>query len=191
MGNPLTEKLSFFVGVAAVMVLLSRCGSVDISWREDVRLDDGRMLLVKRSAKGETLGEIGGPGGWKATQMTLEIEEPKSPGNPPRWTERWVPIVFDYDPMAKEWYVVATFYMCDDWYDLGRPELPYLEYRARNGSWNRTVLSAAHFGKKANLLTGVRSGGEQRHVTVEEKTRRDYEAGATYKEVVKAWRRNC
>lgn len=173
------------------VLLVAGCGNVDITWREDVLLEDGRMLLVKRTAKGKRLGEIGGPGGWEATEMTLEIEEPSSSANPPRWGERWVPMVFDYDSKTKEWYVVATFYMCEDWYDLGRPKLPYVEYRARGGKWERVPLNSGLFGKKANLLTAVRSGGEKRRVTIEDKTRRDWNAGRKFKEVSSTWYTSC
>jgi orotidine-5'-phosphate decarboxylase len=62
--------------VLLVALLLTGCGKVDISWTEDVALQDGTLLVVKRGAQGKKLGEIGGSGGWETTQMTLEIESP-------------------------------------------------------------------------------------------------------------------
>ncbi len=89
--------------------MLAACGRVDVEWKEEVRLSDGRVVIVKRTAQGKALGEIGGPGGWRATRMTVEIDRPRLPSNPPMWSERWVPMLFDYDADAREWFLVATF----------------------------------------------------------------------------------
>lgn len=173
------------------LMVLAACGQVDLSWREDVQLEDGRMLLVKRTAQGKKLGEIGGPGGWEVAKMTLEIEAPESLARPPRWAEQLVPMVFDYDPSAREWYVVATFYMCKDWYRLGRPNLPYVQYRVNNGRWEQIALRPSLVGKRANLLTGVRSGGEPRRVTLDEKLRRGDKSDETFKKIAGVWHSNC
>lgn len=172
-------------------LLLTGCGKVDIFWSEDVSLQDGTMLVVKRSAQGKKLGEIGGSGGWETTRMTLEIESPILATNPPNWSERWVPMLLDYDAQAKEWFVVATFYTCDDWYDLGRPKLPYIAYRTNGGRWEQVPLSPDLYGRKANLLTGPRSGGEPKRVTIQEKTQRDEHAGEKFKRVLSSWHTAC
>ena len=177
--------------VLLVALLLTGCGKVDISWIEDVALQDGTLLVMKRGAQGKKLGEIGGSGGWETTQMTLEIESPKVTTNPPIWSERWVPMLLDYDAQTKEWFVVATFYTCTDWYDLGRPKLPYVKYRAKGGHWEQVPLSAELFGRKANLLTGPRSGGEPKRVTIEEKTQRESGAAKEYKQIVASWYTGC
>lgn len=179
------------LAVLFAALLLTGCGKVDISWTEDVALQDGILLVVKRSAQGKKLGEIGGSGGWEATQMTLEIEAPKAMTNPPIWSERWVPMLFDYDAQTKEWFVVATFYMCTDWYDLGRPPLPYIAYRTNGGRWEQVPLSTELYGRKANLLTGPRSGGEPKRVTIEEKTLRGEHAGKKFKKVLSSWHTAC
>lgn len=181
--------------LAAVDCLLifgfAGCGKVDIAWTEDVDLQDGTHLVVARSAGGKKQGEIGGPGGWESTQMILEIKSPVSAANPPIWSERWVPILMDYDAQTKEWFVVATFYMCTDWYDLGRPKLPYVEYRVKDGRWQQVPLSAELFGRKANLLTGPRAGGEPEHVSIGAKALRNARAGDKYKTIVSHWSTAC
>jgi hypothetical protein len=182
---------SILAPVLVVALVLTGCGKVDISWTEDVALQDGTLLVVKRGAQGKKLGEIGGSGGWGNTQMTLEIESPKVASNPPIWSERWVPMLLDYDAPTKEWFLVATFYMCTDWYDLGRPKLPYIAYRTKGGRWEQVPLSPELFGRKANLLTGARSGGEPKRVTIEAKKLRDEHAGKEYKEIVSSWYTAC
>ena len=171
--------------------VLAACGNVDVSWKEEVKLADGRMIIVKRTAQGKALGEIGGPGGWRATRMTLEIDRPKRPNEPPVWSERWVPMLFDYDPESKEWFLVATFYTCIDWYDLGRPKLPYVQYRARNARWEEVPLDPKLIGRPANLLTGVNARGEPGLVSLVVKEREDRGAYVSYRQIVDVWQAGC
>jgi hypothetical protein len=186
------SRLVLLIAVAVICaLLLTKCGKVDISWTEDVALQDGTFLVVKRTAQGKKLGEIGGSGGWENTQMTLEIESPKVATNPPIWSERWVPMLLDYDAQTKEWFVAATFYTCTDWYDLGRPKLPYIAYRTNGGRWEQIPLNPELYGRKANLLTGPRSGGEPKRVTIEEKRLRSSGTAEKYKKVLDTWSTAC
>ncbi len=170
---------------------LAACGNVDVGWREEVRLASGETVIVKRTAQGKRLGEIGGSGGWRATDMTLAIDQPRRPTDPPPWSQRWVPMLFDFDPTANEWFLVATFYTCEDWRDLGRPKLPYVAYRARGGRWEQVPLDPTLYGRAANLLTGVNASGEPRLVTIEAKDRRDSNAGKKFQHIVDVWWTSC
>lgn len=175
----------------SALFLLSACGKVDIAWTEDVALQDGTVLLVKRTAQGKKIGEIGGTGGWEVTQMTLEVMAPATPTRPPIWADRWVPMLLDRDAHTGEWFLIATFYTCTDWYDLGRPKLPYVAYETRNGHWEKVRLRSEWFGRKNNLLTGPSSGGEPKHLTVEEKARREAHAGRKYRQILDSWNTSC
>jgi hypothetical protein len=171
--------------------VLAACGNVDISWKEQVKLASGEVIVVKRTAQGKRLGEIGGTGGWAATRMTLEIAEPRRPTDPPQWAERWVPMLFDFDGERKEWLVVATFYMCEDWVALGRPKLPYVQYRAREGRWIQVPLEASLFGRQANLLTGPRASGEPALVTLEMIDKDRTAAAEMYQKILAVWPNVC
>ena len=143
-----------------------------IAWKEEVKLRSGELLVVKRTAKAQPFGEIGGPGGWENKGMTLLIETPQKADNPPLWDFPFVPVVFDRDTESNEWFIVATFYSCESWYALGRPKLPYTEYRLKNGQWTQVQLSPSAIRLKANMATGVRSGGEPPLLSLVEKERR-------------------
>lgn len=179
------------VMLAVATCALPACGRVDVRWKEEVKLASGENIVVARTAEGQRLGEIGGSGGWEATRMTLEIDQPKHAGNPPTWSDRWVPMLFDFDPESREWFLVATFYTCTDWYDLGRPKLPYVQYRTRAGQWEQVPLDPKLFGRPANMLTGVNAGGEPSLVSVEAKERRDADAGKKYRRIVDTWATSC
>jgi hypothetical protein len=185
-----TGKLKLLTLLLATAALHA-CGNVDVSWKEEVKLADGQIIIVKRTAEGKALGEIGGPGGWRATRMTLEIDRPELPHKPPAWSERWVPMLFDFDPGTREWFLVATFYTCIDWREMGAPELPYVQYLARDGRWDKVPLDPKLIGRRANLLTGVNARGEPDLVNVEAKERRDRGAGKKFRHVVDAWLNPC
>lgn len=197
------KKLLSFIGKLTTILLggtffaivgwliFGNSGHVDTSWTEDVSLHDGTTVVVKRTAQGQALGEVGGPGGWRVTQMTLAIESPKTVADVPSWSQRWVPILIDYDTEAKEWFLVATFYDCSDWTDLGRPKLPYVEFRAKGGRWVQGTLTPALFGRSANLLMRVPADGKLKHITLEEKNGRDARAAKEYKAIQSIWITAC
>lgn len=120
-------------------------------WTEDVPLIDGRTLVVKRSARLSANSIAGGGGGSFNKGMTLEIASPRLPDTPAAWSDVYVPLLLDQDPKSKEWILVATFFHCDSWYNLGSPPLPYTEYRFRQGRWQRQALSTDLIGRLANL----------------------------------------
>lgn len=152
--------------LALLVVMLTACGDRKFGWTEEVQLSSGEVIAVKRSATAQQLGEIGGAGGWDAASMSLRIERPQRPSDPAEWSFPFVPVVFDQDRITQEWFVVATFYTCEGWNQLGRPKLPYGEWRYRAGQWQRVELSSAHVGRTANMLTSIRSAGEPDHTLV-------------------------
>ena len=104
-----------------------------------------------------------------------------------------MPVVFDRDDNTKEWFMVATFYSCQSWYDLGRPKLPYTEYRLKIGVWQKVELSTSVIGMKANMLTGIRSGGEPPLIDMTSKRQRmsDPRIAKKYSQIVSTWSTGC
>ena len=191
-------KNSLSAGVIIVVTaLISACqfGDRRIQFREEVRLVNGELISVDRVVKAKPLGEIGGPGGWEPIYMSLQIAEPKNPGSPPKWESEagLVPILFDRDPLTNEWVLLATFFTCEPWYRLGRPKLPYAEFRVRDGHWRQVDLSTQWIGRSANIFTGIRSSGEPDMLTLSEKDRRDSDPAiaAKYRKIVGHWTTNC
>ena len=162
---------------------------------EEVELANKEIIEIDRTVKAKPLGEIGGPGGWEPVYMSLAIAKPKRPDNPPMWetTAGLVPILFDRDPDNGEWTLLATFYMCEPWYALGRPKLPYAEFRVRNGQWQRVDLSNKWIGRAANVLTSISSKGEPALLPLAEKNSRNFEPGVdpSFKRIVDSWHTTC
>lgn len=173
-------------------VLLAACGNSQIEWKEEVKLHSGEVIVVKRTAKLRANAIAGGGGGSFNEGMTVTIVQPVKPDNPAIWSARFVPLVFDHDPASKEWFMVATFFHCDSWYELGRPKLPYTEYRFKNGQWVQQALSPQSFGLAANMFTGMGPKGV-RNWTADEKAARlnDPAISPEYKSVTDKWQHGC
>lgn len=149
--SAITRLLPHFLAAASATLVVA-CGSGPIEWKEEVRLQSGEMIIVKRTAKFKANNIAGGGGGSFNDGMTVEIIQPQLPDKPGLWSARFVPLIFDRDPESKEWFVVATFFHCDSWYELGRPKLPYTEYRFRGGRWIQQPLSPKWMGRITNIL---------------------------------------
>lgn len=197
--EPAWRKRSIFSLTRSVQLsmigifLLASCGEVKLHWSEEVLLSSGKTVVVKRNAHGEKLGEIGGPGGWEQKEMSVEIEGGTSGVfTPPVWRTAFVPVLLDYDAGHDEWLIVATFYTCQGWYELGRPALPYVEYRVSQGEpWRIVPLEADLIGRKTNMLSGISSGGEPALLTLADKAGRDRRAGEEYRNIVGKWLSSC
>ena len=178
--------------LAVLALLLSGCGPKQIVWREEVKLQSGEVLNTRRTALAEPFGQIGGTGGWENEGMTVEIIAPLKPGYPSAWSAKFVPLVFDRDPDTKEWFMVATFYSCTSWYNLGRPKLPYTEYRFKSGQWVQQALSEKLIGREANMLTSIRSSGEPDHTLASKELELgNVKVAPKYRHVRGEWQTNC
>jgi hypothetical protein len=189
-------SLMLVVGLLVTAAALIGCAAdKHLQFTEQVLLASGEVLIVNRDVKSSPLGEIGGPGGWEAKYMSLEIVGPKNSDNPPRWESEagLVPIVFDRDPVTKEWTLLATFYTCDAWYGLGKPKLPYAEFHTQGGSWQRRELSPQWIGHTANLLTSINSGGEPKLISLAIKQQKmsDPTIAPEYRSIVGKWSTGC
>jgi len=160
-----------------------------ISWQEEVELKSGEIIRVNRTAKSKSFGEWGGPGGWENEGMTLQIVTHSKADNPPLWDAKFVPVVFDRDEKTKEWFIVATFYSCESWYALGRPKLPYTEYRVKNGAWQQVALSPSVIGLTSNMVTDISSGGEPPLIEIIAKRERMATAGSVkeFNSIISEW----
>lgn len=178
--------------VVFLALFVAACGKSSIKWKEEVKLQSGELLTTQRTAIARPFGQIGGPGGWENEGMTVEITAPVKPDNPGRWNAKFVPLIFDREPDTREWFMVATFISCTSWYELGRPKLPYTEFRFKNGQWIQQPLSAKFIGREGNMLTSIRSSGEPDH-TVDSKQGKNNDPAISpeYKRVVSVWKTHC
>lgn len=172
------------IGIPAALFLW-QCMDNKISWKEEVQLQNGQVIVVKRTAKSKPFGSQGG-GGWENEGMTMQIIDPKNAENPPLWEAKFVPVVFDRDPVSGQWFIVSTFYSCTSWYNLGRPTLPYTEFRLVGGVWVQGPLDKNLIGRNANMFASISSKGEPNH-TLASKRAAEGPLSPSFKKIVARW----
>lgn len=187
----LRSRRRAFSAIASAM-LVAACGSSHTEWKEEVKLQSGELIVLKRTARLKANYIAGGGGGSINQGMTVEIMTPARSDNPAVWSDRFVPVLFDRDPSTKEWFMVATFFHCDSWEQLGRPKLPYTEYRFKGGRWVQQALSPQWIGRPANMYTGMGPKGVEDR-TAEQNTSRlnDPMVLPKYKAITDKWEHGC
>jgi hypothetical protein len=176
------------------ILLISGCSPKVHSWAEEVQLENKDLLVVRRTISfKEYQPWSGGGGGSDILDSTLEVITPKRSDNPARWSHPpLIPMVLDQDADSHEWIVVATFYMCTAWYDLGRPKLPYSQFRYRGGQWVQEPLSEKLIGRSGNLLVPNQADVERDHTLASKRqVMSDPTTSSVYKRIVPTWNTNC
>ncbi|MDB5801579.1 MAG: hypothetical protein JWL63_2518 [Rhodocyclales bacterium] len=185
------KKLMSFVLLLSVLLASACSGTKKTDWKEEVKLADGSVIIVQRMAEAHVFGEMGGPGGLRDLKESLQVVSGHS-SIPLQWNDIYVPILLDYDKGRKEWLLVTSFYMCEDWYRLGRPALPYLEYRVRNGKWMQVSFDTGLIGRETNLLLGPNfSHREPELLRLPEKIGRRGKYEDSLKKIVANWHTAC
>ena len=170
-----------------------------MEWREEVRLQSGEVIVIKRTAKFSENWIAGGGGGSFNRGMTIEFDPPNKPGNPTMWSGLYDPLIIDKDPNTNEWIIIATFTHCDGWYNIGRPKLPYTEYVFRNGKWEQGPLNSQRIGRVGNLFLidpserkTINSSGPVVKISDKEKRLRDRPGiSPKYKKIIDTWTTGC
>jgi len=178
---------------ALLTIALTGCGPKTATWSEEVRLQSGDVLTVQRSMKFKAYQPAGGGGGADILESTLEIIAPALADAPARWSGApLLPLVFDRDEANQEWFIVATFYLCTAWYDLGRPKLPYAEFRYRGGRWVQQPLSEKFIGRAGNMLVPNQADTGRNHsIASKADLMRDPATAEEYRRVVATWTTHC
>ena len=179
--------------LCTLVLTMVGCSRMSESWKEEVRLSDGRLIVVKRTAKGTLTRDIAMRAtGWKPKETTLRIPQMDGAAEPPVWRSHLIPVVMDYDPASSTWSVVATYMWCSTWYDMGRPVSPYVQYISVGGdAWRVVALEPGLIGKRANLLTHIRLTGESGLVREQYKEMLWRTSGEQFKSISLSWKTNC
>lgn len=72
--------------LCTLVLTMVGCSRMSESWKEEVRLSDGRLIVVKLTAKGTITREIAMRAtGWKPKETTLRIAQVEGAAKPPVW----------------------------------------------------------------------------------------------------------
>ncbi len=179
--------------LCTLLLTMGGCSRMSESWKEEVRLSDGRLIVVKRTAKGTITRDIAMRAtGWKPKETTLRIVQVDGAARPPVWRSFLIPVAMDYDPDSSTWSVVATYMWCSTWYDMGRPVSRYVQYISVDGeAWRVVALQPGLVGRRSNLLTHIRPTGESGLVREQYKEMLWRTSSDQYKSISTSWKTNC
>jgi hypothetical protein len=179
--------------LCTMVLTTASCSRMSESWKEEVRLSDGRLIVVKRTATGTIKRDMAMRAtGWEPGETTLRIAQAGAEVNPPVWRSALLPVVMDYDPASSTWSVVATHLSCSTWYDMGRPVSQYVQYISVGvEAWQVVPLQLGWAGRRANLLTHIRPTGEPALVREANKDIIWRRGSDPYKSISTSWKTNC
>jgi len=150
--------------------LLSGCGEsvpTETVWREEVQLEDGTKIWVRRTVVGEAYTELGGYGEYQVSKEVLEVINAPGLGKPPVWSAKWRTLVLDRDKDGV-WYIVVTPLDAEGWTKL-EPKLLYAQFKAIDGQWRQVEIDPTLHARDANLEPRFRAGKMPEAVSLDDK----------------------
>ena len=150
--------------------LLSGCGEsvpTETVWREEVQLEDGTKIWIRRTVVGEAYTELGGISAYEVSNRTVEVINAPGLGKPPVWSAKWSLLVLDRDKDGV-WYIVVTPLDAEGWTKL-EPKLLYAQFKAIDGQWRQVEIDPKLDARTANLEPRFRAGKMPEAVSLEDK----------------------
>ena len=150
--------------------LLSGCGEsvpTETVWREEVQLEDGTKIWIRRTVVGEAYTELGGISAYEVSNRTVEVINAPGLGKPPVWSAKWSSLVLDRDKDGV-WYIVVTPLDAEGWTKL-EPKLLYAQFKAIDGQWRQVEIDPKLDARTANLEPRFRAGKMPEAVSLEDK----------------------
>ena len=150
--------------------LLSGCGEsvpTETVWREEVQLEDGTKIWVRRTVVGEAYTELGGISAYEVSNRTVEVINAPGLGKPPVWSAKWSLLVLDRDKDGV-WYIVVTPLDREGWANL-HTKLLYAQFKAIDGQWRQVEIDPKLDARTANLEPRFRAGKMPEAVSLDDK----------------------
>jgi hypothetical protein len=146
------------------------------AWTEDVLLDGGKTIQVKRTVTFNETNSMSGDA-YNAVESDATLAFTGELSQLPIWRQPLMALVLYQDKSTEEWVIVAKTSSCHIWDTRGKPKPPYWEFRSTNRGWLENPLSQASVGRPANLLRRYQKELQTTHITVA--TRRQLESSSS------------
>lgn len=170
-GAPPSRILLVYVSsilfIAACGYRISTFGDVSLAWSEQIVLQDGPTLVVQRGVIGNSFGRSRTrPEDWLPTSFSLDIS--KALSEAPIWRSSLRPLLLDTVTPSGNPVVVAEPKTCGEWYQLGKPNPPFVAYELRHGTWTQIEVPSQFLGRSPNLLRSPKFTGEHSPIQASE-----------------------
>lgn len=162
--NPVAARLLRIGMAMGACAVLAACGPKGLGpWQEEVRLSDGRKIVVERYEESVVRKPIADVGAAFLTRTTLRFVAPPELATLPVLSTQYRPLILDFDPAIGTWFVIAfDERVCQDRIrkrDRGEMDAtglinlrPNFEYRLIGGQWLEVPLGPERIGLPVNLL---------------------------------------
>lgn len=120
-----------------------------LSWKEEVELSDGTVILVERSLAGN--GGIMRDSDFEIKENNVKVLDAKGLPPPPPWSDKWKPMVLDRDKDGV-WFMVVIPRHCHDW----NSGFLYRQYKAYNGIWQQVEFDTGLNLRRPNIEWHIR-----------------------------------
>ncbi|MDH4259834.1 MAG: hypothetical protein OEW16_05955 [Gammaproteobacteria bacterium] len=153
-------------------------------WREEIRLSDGRVIVVERVESFDVKTPIGDPGSAFVKEARLKIVSPKELVWMPELVMSYRPVIFDYDPVNNLWFAIGVNdHACGgaafrDGHMNARGTInlhPNFEFRLVDDAWRSVEVGPERMGLPANLLIQRTTVDQFDVVPLGEKARVDFD----------------
>lgn len=168
---------------AVAAAILAACGSSDIGpWKEEVKLSDGRVIVVERLEIFEVKTPIGDPGSAFIEEARVKIVSPKDLVSMPELIMGYRPIILDYDAAKNMWFAIGVNddacggepFKAGHMNSRGTVNIhPNFEFRLIDNSWRSVDMGPERLGLPANLLIRRTTVDQFEVVPLSEKARLD------------------
>jgi hypothetical protein len=155
------------IAFAATAIIVIGCSEKHQDWTEDVLLDDGTIIQVKRSITFEETRSWSGDA-YNAVETDAKIVFTDKLSALPTWRVPLMALVLYRDSLTNQWVIVATTTDCDVWRNRRKPMPPYWEFRLYGDGWHEAALSTSSIGRSTNLLFKNRRLSKE-HISVEDR----------------------
>lgn len=181
-----STELPWRATLLVFVALLNGCSDNVGPWKEEVKLSDGRVIVVERRESFDVTNPMGDVGTAFLRKARIRIVAPAELTALPELVMRYRPVILDYDPTDGIWFAVGVndnacgneAFNSGHMNSRGTINLrPNLEFRIVNGVWEPVELGPERLGLPANLLI-MRSTIDQFEVMpLAEKARLDADTG--------------
>ena len=128
-------RIALILGCGSSVVA---CAPKMVGWHEDVRLSDGRKIVVDRKAKCRSSGYIG-PANCVTAENWLTFDLPEFSPKPIVWHQtRLFAVLLNVD--AGKLYAVGYPLTDGDYALLGRPKSPFIAFVWRTDQWQQIPI---------------------------------------------------
>jgi hypothetical protein len=131
------------IGVVLILVVFGFLVYLDerkvkLNWSEEALLSSNKSVVVDVRGRYEKLWYPGTPVRYRIHDITLSVRASDVSPAPRPFRGKLRPVLIDRGAESSEWIIVVAFDYCDDWFAMGRPMPPFLQYRYRDSTWSPT-----------------------------------------------------